>query len=182
MSDETPKMMNVAQYARHRAVTPEAVRWAIRHGNIPAKCLSFKKEGGPPYINVELTDREWVLSVRATATKYGEKSDWAEVERKLSEAPDVGESRKRKEAADAELAELKLQREKGKLVDAEKVEKQWIKLGSILKTRLLNVPSKVKQRNPEMSHDLFQLIEAEIREALEGLSDVDTDEDLEEVL
>ena len=56
---------------------------------------------------------------------------------------DISEARRRKEVAEAELKEIELKKTKEELVSEEEVIENWIKLLSIVKTRLLAMPNKL---------------------------------------
>lgn len=74
-------------------------------------------------------------------------------------------------AARVELAELELAERRGQLVDAEHSRAAVIEAFSLVKTRLLAVPSRVGQRVPHLAHDVVPVVDELIREALEELAD-----------
>ena len=73
--------------------------------------------------------------------------------------------------ARAELAELELAREEGKLVDAEEIEEEWGHVAALVKTKLLGVPAKARNQIPDLTTDQYLVFERLIREALEDLAD-----------
>lgn len=158
------KKMNMSEYARHRGVKPEAVRYAIASGKL-SKSLEFPKPGRPPLIDPTIADSEWILEVRVAKTRV----DYAAAE---GQAPTIADSRARKEAADAELAELKLEREKGRLVDAEEVKKTAFKVARTVRDQMLNIPDRVAAELAAET-DAFKInkrLTDEIRKALEHLT------------
>lgn len=79
----------------------------------------------------------------------------------------------------ADMAEIELAEKKGKLIDAEIVTDGWIKLVLRVKTRLLKLPTSlaplvVGETDP---FEVQKRLDAGVREALEGLSGNDDDED-----
>lgn len=166
MSEAERKLMNISEYARHRACTPEAVRYAIKKGKL-AGSLVFTKEGGVPKIDYLAADSEWIQEVRVAKTDRH--VDYGEVER---QSATIAESRQRKEAADAELAEIKLSKEKGKLVDAEEVKTAAFKAARVVRDALLNIPDRVAAEIASESDQLkvHALLTQEIRRVLESIT------------
>lgn len=92
-------------------------------------------------------------------------------------APDNGtgsrewrEARTRREVAMAARAELELARESGELVEAASVEEQLTDVFSACRTKLLGIPTRLRQRLPHLAAGDVAEIEALIREALEELA------------
>lgn len=88
----------------------------------------------------------------------------------LGGPPDFAESRARREAAEAGLAELKLALEEEKVVLAADVEARLADVFASCKTKLLGVPARARQRDPTLTPAHLALIEEQIREALEDLA------------
>lgn len=162
------RLMSCSEYARHRGVKPETVRYAIKVGKL-ARSLRFKKENGPPYIVPEIADGEWVLEVRANKTDSA--IDWKSFRENADQLPTIADSRARREAADAELAELKLEKEKGKLVDAEEVRAAAFKAARTVRDSMMNIPDRLAgELAAETDHfRIHKKLTDEIRKALEGL-------------
>lgn len=70
----------------------------------------------------------------------------------------------------ARLAELKYKQDSGELVPARDVEAHMANVFSSCKTKLLGVPSRVRQQDPGLTTAQLALIDSVIREALEGLA------------
>lgn len=87
------------------------------------------------------------------------------------EVPDYNESRARTEYLKAELLELERKEKEGLLVRAADVQAKWIEVLTISRTKVLGVPSKAKQRIPDLTQDQIAILEDIIREALEELAD-----------
>lgn len=85
--------------------------------------------------------------------------------------PDYNESRARTEYLKAELLELERKEKEGLLVRAADVQAKWIEVLTISRTKVLGVPSKAKQRIPDLTQDQIAILEDIIREALEELAD-----------
>lgn len=87
------------------------------------------------------------------------------------EVPEYNESRARTEYLKAELLELERKEKEGLLVRAADVQAKWIEVLTISRTKVLGVPSKAKQRIPDLTQDQIAILEDIIREALEELAD-----------
>jgi excisionase family DNA binding protein len=85
--------------------------------------------------------------------------------------PEYNESRARTEYLKAELLELERKEKEGLLVRAADVQAKWVEVITISRTKVLGVPSKAKQRIPDLSQDQIAILEDIIREALEELAD-----------
>ena len=71
----------------------------------------------------------------------------------------------------AETAKLDYEERLGILIDAEDVKVKWVAVASVIRTKVLGIPAKAKQRNPEMTGDQVAGLELNVREVLEELSD-----------
>lgn len=86
------------------------------------------------------------------------------------ELPEYNESRKRSEFERANLLELERKQKEALLLPAEQVAKVWANSVSIAKTKLLAVPSRLRQRIPHLTLEEVAITEDLIREALEELA------------
>ena len=75
----------------------------------------------------------------------------------------------RREAAAADRAELELAQRRGELVDVASVRAEVIARYSLVKTKLLGVPSDLAQRLPHLATEVVPMAKALIRKALEEL-------------
>lgn len=84
--------------------------------------------------------------------------------------PDYDLSRARTEHLKAELLELDRKQKQGLLVPAADVEAKWTEIVTLARTKLLGIPTKAKQRLPDLDATAITLLEEIVREALEDLS------------
>ena len=84
--------------------------------------------------------------------------------------PDYDESRARTEHLKAELLELDRQQKEGKLVPAVDVEAKWVEIVTMARNKMLGIPSKAKQRIPELDANAMSCLEDIVRESLEDLA------------
>lgn len=169
---DPPVLMGVREYARHRearglvGTTHGAVQAAIKSGRLVKAVVNGK-------IDSAIADAEWAsttLEDRVPLT--GPTSPASDDEDDLPDGiPSLKESRARREAAEAALAEIELAEKRSELVLAADVESRLVNVFSRCKTKLLGVPSRARQRDPGLTGPQVSLIEALIREALEDLSE-----------
>ena len=66
------------------------------------------------------------------------------------ELPSFNESRAKREAMMARLAEIEVEEKEKVLVPSEDVKRSWIQLVTIAKTKVLGIPTKAKQSIPDL--------------------------------
>src|SRR5262245_12620399 len=129
------------EYARHRGCSSNAVKKADRDGRIRAAIVERGPGGSIKRIDWRLADELWQNNTDpAAALKSG----------KLTIAPGAGETeagylqlKRRRELAEAQLAELKLKRESGGLVDAAEVGRAIREGARSLRNAMLSIPDKI---------------------------------------
>lgn len=175
-------LMNFTQYAKHRGVTQQAVSYAVAEGRIP---VVVNKNTGRRYIDSEVADKEWdantdythqpdrqkVSELRKTKEKVRAKEVDGVSTARPSGIPTITESKAIKEAFLARTAKLEYERLAGKLVNLEDANKEWLRIAGAVKSKMLSIPSKLKQKLPHLTLDDIATIDDEIREALSELAD-----------
>ncbi len=86
------------------------------------------------------------------------------------EIPSFNESRAKREAMMARLAEIDVEQKEKLLVPSEDVKSAWIQLVTIAKTKVLGIPTKAKQRIPDLDKSAMALLDEIVRETLEDLA------------
>ena len=84
--------------------------------------------------------------------------------------PDYDESRARTEYLKAELLELDRQTKAGKLVPVDEVEAKWLEVITLARGKMLGIPTKAKQRIPDLDAAAMACLEDIVRETLEDLA------------
>jgi phage terminase Nu1 subunit (DNA packaging protein) len=84
---------------------------------------------------------------------------------------DYSAARGRREAANAQLAELKLAAERGELADAADVKRTWTAAIMDYRARALAVPARVMAALPHLTPADGEVIDREIRAMLEAMAD-----------
>ena len=175
-------------------VTPDAVYKAVREGRVSVKVSAT----GEVLLNSETMREEWLKNTDQRRCRVGKgvrisstdapqlrsaKERMAPRERRMGETkeaiPDYDDSRARTEHLKAELLELDRQQKLGRLVPVEEVEKRWVEIIVQARTKLLGLPTKAKQRIPDLDVDAIGTLDEIVRETLEELA-AQGDEDSEE--
>lgn len=90
--------------------------------------------------------------------------------RTTEDIPDYDVSRARTEHLKAELLELERKQKEQILVKAEEVEAKWVEIITMARTKILGIPTKAKQRIPDLDTDAIGLLDDIVRETLEDLA------------
>lgn len=159
-------LITKAEAARIVGVTSQAVAQAVKHGRIEAI-----EQNGKEWIERDGLEQRWAENSRKRIPNIRQHRPGRTVERRTEELPDYNESRARTEWLKAELMELERAEKEGELVRADEVARKWGELVAITRTKIMAVPSKAKQRIPEIPADAFVALEEIVREALEDLAD-----------
>lgn len=101
----------------------------------------------------------------------------AEAAAQVTEAgvPPLGVSEARLMDAKATLAELDVAERRGELIAVDQARADVIDKFSIVRTRILGVPSRIAQRLPAIADQVVPLLDELLREALEELADGDAE-------
>ena len=165
-------------------VTPEAVYAAIKAGRLS----TTESKDGRVMVNSETMRDEWAKNTQrrigvgpkppSTSPKplrpREERLSGGASTPRISETdeaiPDYDESRARTEHLKAELLELDRKQKQGLLVPAADIEAKWVEIVTLARTKILGIPTKAKQRIPDLDTDAISLLEDIVRETLEDLS------------
>lgn len=174
--------MSFAQYAKHRGVTRGAVSIAVKEGRIIAELGPNKKLG----VYSEKADAQWAANSRAPSGGAAHLKQMAkqaiedinkDVVEDVIQPPEprtenlsYNDARTEKEAIQAKLLQLKYDELSGKLVSTEEIEQTWAELATKVKNKILGIASKLKQRHPEISMEVYATLDEIHREALEELA------------
>lgn len=148
----------------------------VQSGELP----SVKAADGSPRIEREGLEEAWASITRLRSDSPQTKR-WEREKKKAlrsgvlqavipDQIPDYNESRARHEYEKANLAELERKRKASELLDVKEVEKVWANSVSIARTKLLAIPTRLKQRIPHLTHEEIAIADDLIRECLEEIS------------
>lgn len=94
----------------------------------------------------------------------------APLARTEDQVPDYNESRARTEHLKAELLELERKQKEKSLIKADEIESKWVEIITIARTKILGIPTKAKQRIPDLDTDAITLLDDIVRETLEDVA------------
>tara|TARA_R100000329_G_scaffold124960_1_gene103460 strand:- start:181 stop:705 length:525 start_codon:yes stop_codon:yes gene_type:complete len=163
-----------SEAAKEMGVTVQAVYGAIKEGRLTA----MEDSRGKIVINSDTMKDEWTQKSafkrmrKAQEASQSVKQPTRKVRnsRTSESIPDYEESRARTEHLKAELLELERKQKEQDLVPMSEVKITWENIITTARTKLLGVPSKAKQRIPDLDTNAMSHLEDIIREALEELA------------
>tara|TARA_Y100000310_G_scaffold243676_1_gene248277 strand:- start:43760 stop:44338 length:579 start_codon:yes stop_codon:yes gene_type:complete len=180
-NQEQHTLMTKSEYARHRGVTPAAVNDAIKQGKITEAIFKVK---GRDRVAAEIADQLWLkrtsVNNKNSATLFAN-VDPAQAENKKTSST-YTKSRAAKEAFAAKMAQLKYEKEAGKLVNAMSVKKAANSIGRVTRDRLMSIPERLAPMlsAEEDIDEIREILIRELHDALESLSKMDLAKELEE--
>lgn len=155
-----PTRGSTAQYARHRrakglhGVSRQSVENALADGRITRDPKDNK-------IVFAQADADWEKNTDPTRHAPKRNSDA------------LSKSKEKKAEYDARTAQLDFERKSGELVRVKDVERQWFDLCRRTRDRLMSLPARVAAvvAAESSAREVEQILEAEMREALEALDE-----------
>ena len=175
MAQVDTKLMTQAEYSRHRDCSREAVRKAVDAGRI----TTF---GPDKLIDATLADAHWARNTRARVRAADTESHAAPasalpaviVANEVGSTTSYEEARRRRETAEANLAEMKQAEMSGVLIRTDAVRSAWAAKITGARDALLQIPSRIA---PILAAEtdlvrVTALLEDELRQALAELSTV----------
>jgi len=179
-------LISRSEAARALGVSPEAVYAAVKSGRLSVKKDAF----GKPVVDSETMREEWAKNtqtkigigpkpagpgrerkaLRSREDRVSSGGEQPRISKTQESIPDYEESRARTEHLKAELLELDRQQKEGLLVKAEDIALEWSEIITRARTKLLGIPTKAKQRIPDLDTDAIGVLDDIVREALEDLA------------
>lgn len=172
-------MMSQAEYARHRGVSREAVRQAVKAGRV--------KLTADGQLDVAAADASWGERSRARTRTGANGRAGVAVSRQAPKPPpavppaasgdDRGEAdyfaeRARRERAEADMAEQKAAEMAGSLIKVDEVRRRWAAIAGEVRTALLQLPTRLAPILAQRDLPFIrQTLDDEIRSALEKVTE-----------
>jgi len=169
-----------AEAARALGVTSEAVYAAVKQGRLS----TITAKDGRVMVNSETMREEWAKNTQKRIGRgpkpsapepkplrpREERVPQGRITRTVESIPEYEESRARTEHLKAELLELERKQKEALLVPAAEIEAKWVEIVTQARTKMLGIPTKAKQRIPDLDTDAMSVLEDIVRETLEDLS------------
>jgi phage terminase Nu1 subunit (DNA packaging protein) len=175
-------LVTQAEAARILGITAPAIHQAVRLGRLR---IVLDTKGNKRIDTSTLAEdyRKNTQTRKTTAHNKASQINAQEIEEKYRKTPppsgmtktkeyipDYDESRARTEHLKAELLELDRKQKEGLLVPAAEVEAKWLEIVTLARTKTLGIPSKAKQRIPDLDAGAMVTLEDIVRETLEDLA------------
>jgi hypothetical protein len=158
--------MSLRAYAKRRGCSEKSVRRAVAAGRLSASVVR-DRAGRPQIVDPTRADSEWEASTWSDRVPLSGPGGNGHGN---GAASPLSITRARLDSARAGLAELELRRREGELVEVAGVVAATTSMVSTARNRLLGIPSRLRQALPHLTAKDLAAVEAEIREALEGLA------------
>lgn len=149
---------SVAAFARWLGVTTKAVREAAKAGRLGPESATRDQQGRLLILDAARARAEWDP---ARAGKAG---------REIAPPSALAAATLRERLARAEAFELETARKRRLLVPAADVEARWAAIGIRIRTTLLGLPTRARQRLPHLGAKDLVVLEGLVRELLEELA------------
>tara|TARA_Y100001963_G_scaffold8032_2_gene10442 strand:- start:963 stop:1469 length:507 start_codon:yes stop_codon:yes gene_type:complete len=154
------------QAAEELGVTVQSIYMSVKRGKLTA----MEDANGNILINSD-TMRDELKKKSVAAQRIKRIDERNPRNSKTHESiPDYEESRARTEHLKAELLELDRKQKEQLLVSAAEVKNSWAQIISLARTKVLGIPSKAKQRIPDLDTSAMTCLEDIVRESLEDLA------------
>ena len=163
--------ISFADLAKLKGVSRSAVSQKKRAGILNGAIVNVN---GKDLLNKDDALRLWETNMvphHSKLTKVTEKENGGVLVGKVEEEiPDFNTSRSKREAMMARLAEIDVEEREKVLVPSADVEASWVQLVTIAKTKVLGIPTRAKQRIPDLDKNAMSLLDEIVRETLEDLA------------
>jgi hypothetical protein len=184
-------LITKAEAARALGLTSGAVYAAVKTGRLPV----VRTADGRELIQSDTMRDDWARNtqtrigrgpkpaagtssrteLRPSETRRQTQEKEARLAQTTDRIPDYDESRARTEHLKAELLELERKQKEAQLVKADEIEAKWVEIVTIVRTKILGIPTKAKQRIPDLDTDAITTLDDIVRETLEDLASAATE-------
>ena len=159
-------LISRSQAARLKNVTPQAVYKAINQGRV----TPVVDNDGKVMLDKDAFETDWEKKYHPNQMKKANNYHKPRQKAVISDIPAYEESRARTEHLKAELLDIERKQKEQQLVDSKQVQAKWLEVISIAKNKVLGIPSKAKQRIPELDVSAMNCLEDIVRESLEEIA------------
>lgn len=164
--------LSLRAYAAHRkqlglpGTTLKSVQKAIDAERISVVVVA----GAKRIADADAADREWAANTdpfRSLGASFEAEEDDEDLD---DEQRAMKDAARREKHWKAQLAELTYKERSGELVDAAAVEAEYANFCTTVRTKLLGLPSRMKQAHSELTLEQLATLDDYVREALEELA------------
>ena len=159
--------ISFADLAKLKNVSRSAVSQKKRAGILDGAIVNVN---GKDVLNKDEALRLWETNMVPHFSKVTEVEGDNRKTTNTEEIPDFNTSRSKREAMMARLAEIDVEEREKVLVSAAEVKSSWAQIISLARTKVLGIPSKAKQRIPDLDTSAMTCLEDIVRESLEDLA------------
>ena len=159
-------LISRSEAARLKNVTPQAVYKAINQGRV----TPVVDNDGKVMLDKDAFETDWEKTYHPNQIKKSNNYHKPRQKPIISDIPAYEESRARTEHLKAELLDIERKQKEQQLVDSKQVQAKWLEVISIAKNKVLGIPSKAKQRIPELDVSAMNCLEDIVRESLEEIA------------
>jgi len=161
------ELVTAAQFSRDIKVTKAAVSKALKSGRLDEAKVN---RDGKVFLVKDKAFSIWEQTSDPSHPRARKKDVVKTIGVSGEDVPSFNESRAKREAMMARLAEIDVEEREKLLVPSEEVKNAWIQLVTIAKTKVLGIPTKAKQRIPDLDKGAMALLDEIVRETLEDLA------------
>ena len=162
--------ISFADLAKMKGVSRSAVSQKKRAGILNGAIVNVN---GKDVLNKDEALRLWETNMVPHFSKLEKVEGDNRKTTNTDEIPDFNTSRSKREAMMARLAEIDVEEREKVLVSAAAVKTSWAQIISLARTKVLGIPSKAKQRIPDLDTSAMTCLEDIVRESLEDLASSD---------
>ena len=162
--------ISFADLAKMKGVSRSAVSQKKRAGILNGAIVNVN---GKDVLNKDEALRLWETNMVPHLSKLEKVEGDNRKTTNTEEIPDFNTSRSKREAMMARLAEIDVEEREKVLVSAAEVKTSWAQIISLARTKVLGIPSKAKQRIPDLDTSAMTCLEDIVRESLEDLASSD---------
>jgi len=159
--------ISFADLAKLKNVSRSAVSQKKRAGILDGAIVNVN---GKDVLNKDEALRLWETNMVPHISKLTKVEGDNRKTTNTEEIPDFNTSRSKREAMMARLAEIDVEEREKVLVSAAAVKSSWAQIISLARTKVLGIPSKAKQRIPDLDTSAMTCLEDIVRESLEDLA------------
>ena len=159
-------LISRSEAARLKNVSPQAVYKAINQGRV----TPVVDNDGKVMLDKDAFETDWEKTYHPNQMKKANNYHKPRQKAVITDIPAYEESRARTEHLKAELLDIERKQKEKDLVDSKQVQAKWLEVISIAKNKVLGIPSKAKQRIPELDVSAMNCLEDIVRESLEEIA------------